>query len=170
MHSAKQVFAVIAFFIGTSGIVAAQERPARVTIISDAFGKESALERSWGYAALVEYGGRRILFDTGGKKSAFVDNTKKLSIDLRSLDFVVLSHRHGDHTGGVTHLLEVNPTVKIYAPVETGSFGTPAGGPILASVRKKIDGLPVDLTLFRKEPAGANCDRLGMPGCEHHAR
>jgi metal-dependent hydrolase (beta-lactamase superfamily II) len=40
---------------------------------------------------------------------------------LRQLDFAVVSHRHGDHTSGLNHLLKVNPAVKIYAPQE--SFG-----------------------------------------------
>ena len=44
----------------------AQDSPARVTILHDAFGKAAALKHGWGYSALVEYGGRRILFDTGG--------------------------------------------------------------------------------------------------------
>ena len=35
----------------------------KVTIIYDAFGKPSDLERGWGYSALVEYGGKKILFD-----------------------------------------------------------------------------------------------------------
>ena len=130
----------------------AQEPPARVTILSDAFGKESTLQRSWGFAALIEYNGKRILFDTGGQKKAFVHNTKAMSIDLRALDFVVLSHRHGDHTAGVTHLLEVNPKVKIYAPLETGSFGSPASGPVLMSVRRTVEGAPVDLLYFGKSP------------------
>lgn len=173
MSFAKQLFVALAVLAGTIGTATAQDPPARVTIISDAFGKESALEQAWGYAALIEYGGKRILFDTGGKKSAFVNNAKKLSIDLRSLDFVVLSHRHGDHTGGVTHLLEVNPTVKIYAPAETGSFGTPAGGPVLQSVKRVIDGVPVDLLYFGKAPPdqvavdapwpGANIVRVDKP-------
>jgi len=135
-----------------AGGAQAQTVPARVTVISDAFGKESKLQRSWGYAALVEYAGKRILFDTGGQKKAFVDNAKALKIDLKKLDFVVLSHRHGDHTAGVSHLLQVNPKVKIYAPLETGSFGTPASGPVLLSVKRQIDGVPVDLVYFGKAP------------------
>src|SRR5258708_38956750 len=44
----------------------AQDAPARVTVLYDAFGKPSALKRGWGYSALVEYGGKRGLLDTGG--------------------------------------------------------------------------------------------------------
>ena len=136
----------------------AQDNPARVTIISDAFGKPSNLERSWGYSALVEYGGKRILFDTGGQYKAFVNNVKALKIDLTRLDFVVLSHRHGDHTAGLAYVLQQNPTVKIFAPAETGSFGTPASGPIAQSVKRKVDGLPDDLRYFD----GKTADSYGV--------
>src|SRR5262245_64916631 len=81
------------------GTTSAQEPPARVTILYDAFGKASTLKRGWGYSALVEYGGKRVLFDTGGDKDDFAYNVKTLGIDLTRLDFVVLTHRHGDHTG-----------------------------------------------------------------------
>ena len=37
----------------------------RITILYDAFGPPSALQKDWGFAALVEYGGKRILFDAG---------------------------------------------------------------------------------------------------------
>ena len=39
----------------------AQESPARVTILYDAFGKTSNLTRGWGYSALIEYAGKRVL-------------------------------------------------------------------------------------------------------------
>ena len=46
-------------------------------------------------------------------------------LDLTKLDFVVLSHRHSDHVGGVSYLLSVNPKVRIYAPKEGfGIFGS----------------------------------------------
>jgi 7,8-dihydropterin-6-yl-methyl-4-(beta-D-ribofuranosyl)aminobenzene 5'-phosphate synthase len=49
-------------------------RPAsRVTILVDAFGKPSALRMDWGYSALVEYGGRRILFDAGNSAEVFAE-------------------------------------------------------------------------------------------------
>ncbi|WP_108647703.1 MBL fold metallo-hydrolase [Polynucleobacter rarus] len=118
----------------------------KVTIIYDAFGKPSDLDRGWGYSALVEYGGKRILFDTGGQYEAFKANINKLKIDLTKLDFVVLSHRHGDHTSGLAYVLEKNPNVVIYAPSETGSFGTPFSAP--QALQRKVDSLPDDLQYF----------------------
>src|SRR3974377_2025296 len=89
---------------------------AQITILYDAFGKASAMTKDWGFAALIEYGGKRILFDTGNNADIFAHNVKVKGIDLTKLDFVVVSHRHGDHTSGLNYLLSVNPSVPIYAP------------------------------------------------------
>jgi 7,8-dihydropterin-6-yl-methyl-4-(beta-D-ribofuranosyl)aminobenzene 5'-phosphate synthase len=98
--------------------------PHRVTILYDAFGGRPGLTRDWGFAALVEYGGKRILFDTGNNGEIFARNVRALGVDLRRLDFVVISHRHGDHTSGLGYVLRMNPRVKIYAPKEGfGVFG-----------------------------------------------
>ncbi|HVS75246.1 MAG TPA: MBL fold metallo-hydrolase [Candidatus Acidoferrales bacterium] len=96
----------------------------RVTILYDAFGKTETLTKDWGFSALIESGGKRILFDTGNSAQIFEHNVKALGVDLGNLDFVVISHRHADHTSGLTYLLSVNPTVKIYTPDEPfGLFG-----------------------------------------------
>lgn len=97
---------------------------------------------------MVEYGGKRILFDTGGQYEIFAANVKKLKIDLRRLDFVVLSHRHGDHTSGLAHVLQQNPKVKIYAPAETGSFGTPASPSTAKLIERHVEPLPDGLRYF----------------------
>lgn len=101
----------------------------RVTILYDAFGSRRGLTRDWGFAALVEYGGKRILFDTGNNADIFARNVRALGVDLRRLDFVVISHRHGDHVAGLNYLLGLNPKVKIYAPREGfGVFGSALPG------------------------------------------
>src|SRR5213083_2483895 len=74
------------------------EEAKRITILYDAFGAKSALVKDWGFAAFVEYGGKRILFDTGNNAKIFEHNARQLRIDLKRLDAVVISHRHGDHT------------------------------------------------------------------------
>jgi 7,8-dihydropterin-6-yl-methyl-4-(beta-D-ribofuranosyl)aminobenzene 5'-phosphate synthase len=43
----------------------AERTKAQITILYDAFGKPSAMEKDWGFGALIEYGGKRILFYTG---------------------------------------------------------------------------------------------------------
>lgn len=99
--------------------------PAAITIIYDAFGTRPDLIRDWGFAALVEYHGKRILFDTGNNATIFARNVRRLHIDLHHLDLVILSHRHSDHVAGLQVVLRANPTVPIYAPREPfGPFGT----------------------------------------------
>src|SRR6516162_1063139 len=118
--SLRALAVIILLFTG----MAAAETPNRVTILYDSFGKNPSLTKDWGFAVLVEYGGKRILFDTGNNAKIFEHNVKALGVDLRNLDFVVMSHRHGDHIGGLAYLLKVNPTVKIYAPKErSGVYG-----------------------------------------------
>ncbi len=100
------------------------ERP-RIVILYDAFGRDATFAKDWGFSALVEYGGKRILFDTGNDAAVFAANVRAAKVDLRKLDFVVISHRHLDHTAGLEHLMKVNPFVAIYAPKETfGPFGS----------------------------------------------
>jgi len=109
---------------GVPGTGHASPGPDRVTILYDAFGRRAGLERDWGFAALVEFNGQRILFDTGNNAKIFERNVRALGLDLGRLDYVVVSHRHGDHTSGLNYLLTVNPGVRIYAPREGfGVFG-----------------------------------------------
>lgn len=101
--------------------------PRRLTVLVDAFGDRPALQKEWGYSALVEFGGRRILFDTGNDSAGFAENVRTLGIDLTRLDAVVISHRHGDHTAGLRHVLRLNPGVKVYVPDDEAFGGlTPA--------------------------------------------
>lgn len=118
--------------------------PARVTILYDAFGPASALQKDWGFAALVEYGGRRILFDTGNDAAIFARNVERLGVDLTRLDAVVISHRHGDHTTGLEALSAANPEVPIYAPQEGAFFRSGAPKEFLA----RDASLPANMRYF----------------------
>lgn len=109
-------FSVLIAGCGTPTVTVINPPKAQITVLYDAFSKNPALQKDWGYAALVEYGGKRILFDTGDNPDTLAHNVKILGIDLSKLDFVVMSHRHSDHMGGLTYLLSVNPKVKVYAP------------------------------------------------------
>jgi 7,8-dihydropterin-6-yl-methyl-4-(beta-D-ribofuranosyl)aminobenzene 5'-phosphate synthase len=117
----------------------------RVTILYDAFSKSPALRKDWGFAAVIEYGGKRILFDTGNNAETFAYNVKALGIDLKRLDFVIISHRHGDHTSGLNYLLSVNPGVRIYVPKETyGVFGSSLPG----TFYRRSESLPPEMRYF----------------------
>jgi len=74
----------------------------KITILSTMLAEEGMGE--WGFSALVEADGRRILFDTGLHPETVLQNARDLGIDLSSVTDVVLSHHHGDHTGGLLAL------------------------------------------------------------------
>jgi 7,8-dihydropterin-6-yl-methyl-4-(beta-D-ribofuranosyl)aminobenzene 5'-phosphate synthase len=149
--------AALAAAIGVSA-ASAQTSAAQITVLYDAFGKTSTLTKDWGFAALIEYGGKRILFDTGNNADIFAHNVEAKSVDLTQLDFAVVSHRHGDHTSGLNHLLKVNPAVKIYAPQENfGVFGAALPG----NFYRRNDQLPTDMRYFDGKPPDTL--RFGTP-------
>lgn len=123
--------------------------PARITVLYDAFGKDAAMTKDWGYAALVEINGKRILFDTGDDAAVFAKNVKAKGVDLTKLDFVVLSHRHSDHVSGLSYVLSVNPQVKIYAPKE--GFGI-FGSDLPSKFYRKDDSLPAAMRYYNGAP------------------
>lgn len=119
----------------------------RITILTDAFGRARGLHQDWGYAALIEVGGKRILFDTGNDAKKFEENVRALDVDLGRLDFVVISHRHGDHTAGLPFLRRLNPRVSIYVP-EDEHFG----GPTPRVFFRAEPSLPAHMRYFGGEP------------------
>ena len=139
-----------AVFILLLAHMAVAGTPNRVTILCDSFGKSPTLTMDWGFAALVDYGGKRILFDTGNNAQIFEHNVKAAGVDLQKLDFVVMSHRHGDHMGGLAYLLKVNPTVKIYAPKErSGVYGDDQPS---SRWYRKDSSLPAEQRYYRGAP------------------
>jgi hypothetical protein len=133
--------AVLSAGCSSLGQTAAAAKPSqpRITILFDALCSETHLIKDWGYAALIEIDGRRILFDTGNNGQTLAHNARALGADLSRLDMVVMSHRHGDHMGGMAHLLSVNPKVVIYAPKE--GFGV-YGGDLPGSFYRRSESLP----------------------------
>ncbi len=149
---ASSVVALCACFSGCA-IPHTQSAPtpqqARITVLYDAFGKDAAMTKDWGYSALVEINGKRILFDTGDNPEILAHNVKAKGIDLTRLDFAVLSHRHGDHMGGLTYLLSVNPKVKIYAVKEL--FGI-YGSDLPSKFYRKAESLPAEMRYYGGSP------------------
>jgi 7,8-dihydropterin-6-yl-methyl-4-(beta-D-ribofuranosyl)aminobenzene 5'-phosphate synthase len=121
----------------------------QITILYDAFGTDPSMTKDWGFSALVEVAGKRILFDTGNDADILAANVKAKEVDLKTLDFVVLSHRHSDHMAGLNYVLSVNPTVKIYAPKE--GFGI-YGSSLPSSFYRKDETLPPEMRYYGGEP------------------
>ena len=121
----------------------------QITILYDAFGTDPSITKDWGFSALVEVAGKRILFDTGNDADIFAANVNAKGVDLKTLDFVVLSHRHSDHMAGLNYVLSINPTVKIYAPKE--GFGI-FGSSLPSSFYRKDENLTPEMRYYGGAP------------------
>ena len=87
-----------------------------VTIVYDNYQYDPNLRTSWGFSCLVDGLEKAVLFDTGGDGNLLLANMDKLRISPEDIDVVVLSHIHGDHTGGLTAFLGHNPHVTVFVP------------------------------------------------------
>lgn len=145
------VLALMTLPLGTFALRELPETPRnQVTILYDAFGRSSAMTKDWGYSALVEHAGKRILFDTGNNPDIFARNVAAAGVDLARLDFVVISHRHLDHSAGLAHLLRANPDIRIYVPKE--SFGV-FGSSLPSRFYRKQESLPPEMRYYDGHPA-----------------
>lgn len=140
---------------------ATAQAPTRITILYDAFGKDLTMTKDWGYAALVEINGKRILFDTGDDPGILAKNAKAKGVDLTRLDFVVLSHRHSDHVGGFSFLQSVNPKVEIFAPKE--NFGV-FGSDLPSTFYRKDSSLPAEMRYYGGAPPETMKFGTAFPG------
>ena len=75
----------------------------KITVLSTMLADGNELGE-WGFAALVEVDGRRILFDTGAHTDVVLKNARSLNLDLTNVPDVILSHSHWDHVGGLITL------------------------------------------------------------------
>jgi 7,8-dihydropterin-6-yl-methyl-4-(beta-D-ribofuranosyl)aminobenzene 5'-phosphate synthase len=77
----------------------------KVTVLSTMLvGNSNAGIGEWGFAALVEVDGRRMLIDTGARAETVLKNAIELQVDLAAITDVVITHNHADHTGGLLML------------------------------------------------------------------
>ena len=98
------VLAAIAFPAPAGGI--------EITILYNNVPHAPDCRCQWGFACLVRGAEETILFDTGGDGRVLLANMQRLGVDPGEIDCVVLSHSHGDHTGGVRELLpQLKPAI-----------------------------------------------------------
>ena len=86
------------------------------TIVYDNNEHDPALHTAWGFSCMVETDAGTVLFDTGGDAPTLLGNMAALDLDPQTVDAVVLSHIHGDHTGGLAGLLDVGVRPMVYVP------------------------------------------------------
>jgi 7,8-dihydropterin-6-yl-methyl-4-(beta-D-ribofuranosyl)aminobenzene 5'-phosphate synthase len=102
----------------------------KITILSTMLADEGIGE--WGFAALVEANGHKILYDTGARPNTVLENARETGVDLSDVQDVILSHHHGDHTTGLMtlrrELSRTNPAALSRAHISPGIFLSRHGG------------------------------------------
>jgi len=88
----------------------------KLTIVydNDVYKKDIGLKSDWGFSCLIETEEDAILFDTGAKSEILLNNMEKLSIDPGSINKIVISHEHWDHSGGLKALVPLVDDVELY--------------------------------------------------------
>lgn len=66
-----------------------------------------------GLSLYIEACGKKILFDTG-ETGAFIDNAKRMGVDLSKVELAILSHGHSDHSGGFLRFFAENDSAPVY--------------------------------------------------------
>jgi len=84
----------------------------QIKILFDSVALNNKFLTGWGVSYLVD---GRVLFDTGEKSSALLNNMRTMGIKPTDIKKIVISHDHWDHRGGLWGMLKENPKVKVYA-------------------------------------------------------
>ena len=125
---------------------------AKITVLSTMLTDRAGVGE-WGFSALVEVEGNRVLFDTGGRPETVLKNARELGVDLAGVEDVILSHNHWDHTMGLVtlrrELMRTNPKALCRAHVGRGIFlervfpaGWGSGQPLtMAEIQRDYEAL-----------------------------
>lgn len=88
----------------------------KITILYDNYVHKEGTTAEWGFSCLIEGVEDTILFDTGTDGKILMDNINQLGVNLKQVEKIVLSHQHGDHTGGMEAVLKENSKLTVYVP------------------------------------------------------
>ena len=89
----------------------------KITVVYDNEVRKAGLRGGHGFSALVEdVEVSPLLFDTGADGPALLHNMRELNIDPQDIRIIVISHAHGDHTGGLSEILKMNKIAELYLP------------------------------------------------------
>jgi len=137
----------------TSVASSAQISALKITVLSTMLVGDTSGLGEWGFSALVEGDGRRILLDTGNHPETVLQNVRDLKIDLSDVKDVILTHNHWDHVGGLMPLrremMKKNKAALSVAHVGRGIFYS----------RPSPEGEQNQMIAIRKdyEASGAKC-------------
>jgi len=118
----------------------------------------------WGLSMLVEADGMKVLFDTGAGVAA-VHNAHLMGVDLSSVDRIVLSHGHYDHTGGLLEVMRRAGQKEIIAHPDVWGrkYGRMQGGPEryigIPFIREGLEVLGASFNLS-KEPVKLSANMM----------
>lgn len=84
----------------------------KITIVVDNKSFDN-INGEWGLSVYIQYANKKILLDAGAS-NLFLENMKKLDIDVSDIDFATLSHAHYDHANGLPAFLQHNQKAKLY--------------------------------------------------------
>ena len=104
----------------------AQIHALKVTVLSTMLVGSVTGLGEWGFSALIEANGHRVLLDTGAHPETVLQNARDLKIDLSDVREVILTHNHWDHVGGLMTLrkemMKKNPSALSVVHVARGIF------------------------------------------------
>ncbi len=90
----------------------------KATVLVDNISNNN-MNGEWGLSIYIEFDGKKVLLDTGAS-GLFLDNARKLGIDLQKVEYAVLSHAHFDHADGMSNFFQMNDRAKFYLQSDCG--------------------------------------------------
>jgi 7,8-dihydropterin-6-yl-methyl-4-(beta-D-ribofuranosyl)aminobenzene 5'-phosphate synthase len=144
----KPIIYLMIFISPTIGVASMNFlKPLEMTIVYDNNPYDKNLRTEWGFSCFISGLSKTLLFDTGKDSKILLSNMKKLEIDPRSVEVIILSHQHRDHTDGLEALLKENPGIEVWVPYFFASS--------FKEKVKKNGGRLVEVNGFRKICDGA---------------
>lgn len=92
----------------------------KITVLVENTACKEELGSQHGLSFYIEMRKEKILFDCGAD-GLFLENAKKLGVDIPAVDYLVLSHGHYDHGGGLAEFIKTNSKAKIF--INEHAFG-----------------------------------------------
>ena len=84
------------------------------TIVEDTLKENcSFLKNEHGLSLYIKYNDKNILFDSG-PSDVLIENSSKMGLNLEEIDYLILSHGHFDHGGGIIPFLKKNNKAKVF--------------------------------------------------------